>query len=155
MGRRHVAYELTRMAYLAIRDPREGGVFAEAALEAGLVHARVLAALLGSPIDDRYRDQIVAGHYFVDVGEWSPVLPFDAEDYRHLHKRIVHLSTARLTSATNTGGFRWDQKGGRHWWAGKVLRGFAAFHRSLKAVAPERSGWFDDGLTKAKTLFRT
>lgn len=111
MARVHVAYELTRMAFLAIRDPQEGGVFSEAALEAGLVHARVLAGFLGNPIESRYPDQVVAAHYFEGVGAWEPQLPFDADDYRHLHKRIVHLSTARLSGGTHPGGFQLEPPG--------------------------------------------
>jgi hypothetical protein len=153
MAREHVSYELTRMAYLANRDPQEGGVFAEAALEAGLVHVRVLAGFLGSSIDSRYPDQVVGAHYFEGLGDWQPALPFDESEYRQLHKRIVHLSTARLGQPATSAGFRWDQHGGRPWWAARVLRGFGVFHRSLRAVAPDRAAWFTDGFNTAKSLY--
>lgn len=78
-------------------------------------------------------------------------LPFDPSDYRVLHKRIVHLSTTRLSTKAE-GAFCWDAQGGRHVWANRVLRGFGTFHRSLKAASADRASWFTEGFNEAKKL---
>ena len=66
----------------------------------------------------------------------------------------MHLSTDRLAKENGPQHFQWNYKGGRHWFAGQVLRGFTRFHDSLRRAEADRAEWFTDGLHDAKRIFR-
>jgi hypothetical protein len=133
----HICYEVSMMCAMARPTvySANAAVAGSALLEAYLIHVRNVDEFLTLPrAEVRWREQVVAAHFFDDAFE--PPEGLDQATRNEISRKIVHIFCDRER------GENWSADGDVARFARHLLVSFRAFLAQLQARHPERVGLF-------------